>query len=95
MKQIIIIEYIINLAILLIFHMHMFQLNSYFLKKQLHWIKNNYIKIIIQILLIIFPTLLLAFNNVITYIIAILFLTLSIFYNIPKKKAKISFKLTN
>ena len=63
MKQIIIIEYIINLAILLIFHMHMFQLNSYFLKKQLHWIKNNYIKIIIQILLIIFPTLLLVFNN--------------------------------
>ena len=45
MKQIIITEYIINLVVLLIFHMHMFQLNSYFFKKQLHWIKNNYKKI--------------------------------------------------
>ena len=56
MKQIIITEYIINLVVLLVFHMHMFQLNSYFFKKQLHWIKNNYKKIVLQILLIAFPT---------------------------------------
>ena len=95
MKQIIITEYIINLVVLLVFHMHMFQLNSYFFKKQLHWIKNNYKKIVLQILLIAFPTLLLTFNNVTTSIIAIIFLALSIFYNIPKKKAKIPFKFTN
>lgn len=95
MEQIIITEYIINLVVLLVFHMHMFQLNSYFFKKQLHWIKNNYKKIVLQILLIAFPTLLLTFNNVTTSIIAIIFLALSIFYNIPKKKAKIPFKFTN
>lgn len=95
MRQIIIIEYIINLLVLLIYHMHMFQLNSYFFKKHLLWIKNNYTKIIIQLLTIILPTLLLAFNNNILSVIAILFLTFSIFYNLPKKKAKIAFKITN
>ena len=95
MRQIIIIEYIINLLVLLIYHMHMFQLNSYFLKKHLVWIKNNYTKIIVQLLAIILPTILLTFDNNIVYIIVILLLTISIFYNFPKKKAKIAFKITN
>ncbi len=95
MRQIIIIEYIINLLVLLIYHMHMFQLNSYFFKKHLLWIKNNYEKIIVQLLEIILPTLLLVFNNNIVSIIVILLLTFSILYNFPKKKAKIKFKITN
>ena len=95
MRQIIIIEYIINLLVLLIYHMHMFQLNSYFLKKHLVWIKNNYTKIIVQLLAIILPTILLTFDNNIVYIIVILLLTISIFYNFTKKKAKIAFKITN
>ena len=95
MRQIIIIEYIINLLILLFYHMHMFQLNSYFLKKHLHWIKNNYKKIIVQSLITILPTLLLAFNNNIISVIVIVSLAFSIFSNFPKNKAKIAFKITN
>lgn len=95
MKQIIIIEYLINLVVLLIFHMHMFQLNSYFFKKHMRWVKTNYKKIVLQILIIIFPTLLLAFNNIISNAISILLLAFSIFYNFPKKKSKIAFKVTN
>ena len=75
MRQIIVIEYIINLLVLLIYHMHMFQLNSYFFKKHLLWIKNNYAKIIVQLLSIILPKLLLAFDNNIVSLIAILLLT--------------------
>ena len=95
MRLIIIIEYIINLLVLLIYNMHMFQQNSYFFKKHLLWIKKNYTKIIVQLLGIILPTLLLAFDNNIVSVIAILLLTFSIFYNLPKKKAKIAFKITN
>ena len=95
MKLIIIIEYIVNLILLLFFHMHMFQLNSYFVSKHMHWMKINIKKIIIQILLILLPTLLLVFNNTFFNLLAILFLGLSIFYNIPRKKAKIPFKITN
>ena len=54
MKAIIIIEYVINLIILLIFHMHMFQLNSYFLKKHLNWMKSNISKIVIISFLALF-----------------------------------------
>lgn len=95
MKQIIIIEYIINLIVLLIYHMHMFQLNSCFFNKHLSWMKKNYTRIIVQILTIIFPTILLMFNNNIISTIVILFLAILIFYNFPKKKAKIKFKITN
>ena len=95
MKQIIVIEYIINLLILLTFHMHMFQLNSYFFKKHFRWLKTNTRKIIIQILMIIFPTALLSSSNTITNVLSIIFLAFSIFYNFPRKKAKIPFKITN
>ena len=95
MKNIIIAEYVINLLILLFYYMHMFQLNSYFYKKQIHWIKDNYIKIIKQILEITLPTLILIFNNNVAYILSVLLLAVLIFYNFPKKKAKISLKLTN
>ena len=93
MRQIIVIEYIINLLVLLIYHMHMFQLNSYFFKKHLLWIKNNYAKIIVQLLAIILPTLLLAFDNNIISVIAVLLFTFSILYNLPKKKTKIALLL--
>ena len=95
MKNIIIAEYVINLLILLFYYMHMFQLNSYFYKKQIHWMKNNYIKIIKQILEITLLTLILIFNNNVAYILSVLLLAVLIFYNFPKKKAKISIKLTN
>lgn len=95
MKNIIILEYIINLAILLVFYMHMFQLNSYFFKKYILWIKTNIKKIALQILLVLFPSILLIFKSNINNILAITFLGFSIFYNFPKNTAKIKFKLTN
>ena len=95
MKEIIVIDYVINLIILLFFHMHMFQLNSYFFRKHSHWMKVNFKKIIIQLLLIIIPATLLIFNNVVTNILAIILLGFSIFYNFPKSKSKVPFKLTN
>ena len=95
MKKIIVIEYVINLIILLFFHMHMFQLNSYFFKKHSHWLKANLKKIIIQLLLIIIPATLLIFSNVVTNILAIILLGFSIFYNFPKAKSKVPFKVTN
>lgn len=95
MKLIIILEYLINLILLLIFHMHMFQLNSYFVSKHLHWIKTNIKKIILQILLVIFPSILIFFNNTLTSIFSMILLAFSISYNFPRKNKKIPFKITN
>ena len=95
MKQLIIIEYIINFIFLMLFHMHMFQLNSYFVSKHMHWMKTNMKKIIIQTLLILFPSILLYLNNLITSIFTVVLLVISIFYNFPRKKQKVPFKITN
>lgn len=89
------IGYAINLILLSVFYMHMFQLNSYFLKKHMHWMKKNLKKIIIQILLILIPTILLIINHQIADIIAVIILGLGIIYNFPKGKAKVKFKITN
>ena len=91
MRTLIIIEYIINLIILLISYMHMFQLNSYFFTKYSYWIKEHYKKIILQISIVVFATILLTFNN----ILSIILLGILIFYNLPKEKSKIQFKVTN
>lgn len=95
MKIVIIVEYVINLMLLLIFSMHMFQLNSYFFKKHMHWMKKNIKKVVLQILLVLIPSGLLLINNMVTDIIAIIILGISILYNIPKGKSKISLKLTS
>ena len=95
MKVLIILEYLTNLMILLFYYMHMFQLNSYFLKKQMHWIKENSKKIILQISIVILATILFIFSNVICNILGIIILGISILYNIPKGKAKVAFKITN
>lgn len=96
MKIIIIAEYIINLILLILFYMHMFQLNSYFLKKQMHWTKKNISKIVTHILLILIPTIILfLFTGKTGEIIAIMLLAISCFYNFPKSKSKIPLKYTN
>ncbi len=95
MKIVIIVEYVINLILLLIFSMHMFQLNSYFFKKHMHWMKKNIKKVVLQVLLVLIPSGLLLINNIVTDIVAIVILGNSIFYNIPKGKSKISLKLTS
>lgn len=95
MKIVIIVEYVINLTLLLIFSMHMFQLNSYFFKKHMHWMKKNIKKVVLQVLLVLIPSGLFLINNIVTDIVAIVILGISIFYNIPKGKSKISLKLTS
>ncbi len=91
----VIIEYFMNLLILTFFYMHMFQLNSYFFTKHIHWLFKNIKKVILQISLISISTLLLSFNNSICNIFSIIILFFSIFYNIPKRKPKIELKNTN
>ena len=92
---IIIIEYSINLILLLVFHMHMFQLNSYFPKKHIHWMKNNIKKMMMQVGFILVSLMLLYVNHTISMITVIILLALSIIYNMPKQKAKVPFQLTN
>ena len=95
MEIIIKIELIANLILLLLFYMHMFQLNSYFLKKYVNWMKVNIKKILLRSINIIIPTLILLFNNNIARIISIIILAISILANLPKSKAKIPLKFTN
>ena len=95
MRNIIILEYSINLIILSSFYMYMFQLNSYIFQRQVDWMKANYKKVIIQILLIMISFLLTMKNYNIFNIIAIILLGISIYCNIPKKKCKVSFNITN
>ena len=95
MKILIIIGFLVNSIILLIYHMHMFQLNSYFFKKHMRWMKANTKKIVTQIIAIALPTLLLCFNNAFCNIICILLLGWNIFNNYPKGKAKTPFNVTH
>lgn len=95
MKIVIIVEYIVNLLVLLFFYMHMFQLNSYFLKRYSHWMNTNKKKIMTQILLVAMPSILLIPRNNITNVIAIILFIISIIYNFPKGKSKIALKITN
>ena len=95
MKVLIIIEYFINLIILLFYYIHMFQLNSYFLIKQLHWMKQNIKKIIIQVLLVSIAGIFIIFRNIVCDMISIIILGVIIFNNLPKNKSKIELKITN
>ena len=95
MKIVIIIEYVINLILLLIFSMHMFQLNSYFYEKHMRWMKKNLKKVLLQVILACIPGALLLLNNSFADLIVAIILLVSIFYNVPKAKSKISLKLTS
>ena len=95
MEIIIKIELIANLILLLLFYMHIFQLNSYFLKKYVNWMKVNVKKILLKSIGILIPSLILLFNNNVARIISIIILAISIFANLPKNKAKIPLKYTN
>lgn len=94
MKTILIICLMLNLILLLIYYLHMFQLNSYQSKKHLRWIKANKLKVIYN-LLFIQPIFLILINHIITYIISIAFLCYSIIHNLPNKKPKVPFRITN
>lgn len=95
MKTALIIGYVINLILLVIFSMHMFQLNSYLFKKHMNWMRKNLKKVIIQEIFAIIPFALICLKNNIASILAILILAISIIYNMPKGKSKISLKYTS
>lgn len=95
MEIIIKIEFIANLILLLLFYMHMFQLNSYFLKKFFNWMKSNPRRILIRSIVILVVTLLLLFNSTFVKVCAIILLAISIIGNLPKSKAKIPLKFTS
>lgn len=95
---IIVIEYAINFIILSLYHMHMFQLNSYFYAKHGHWMKKNIGKIVKEFLLIEIPFFInyvaTIIDNTFLNILVIIILLISIIYNMPKVKSKISLKFT-
>ena len=93
-KIIVNIELIINLILLLLFYMHMFQLNSYFSKRYMNWIKKNSKKVVLKSCGVLIPFIMLLFNNNVANIISVIFLAISIFFNIPKGKSKIPLKFT-
>lgn len=95
MKIVIIVGFIINLVLLLIYSMHMFQLNSYFCKKHMRWMKKNPSRIINQMILVCTAGILVLLNKKVADISAVIFLSASIIYNLPKGKSKISLKLTS
>ena len=95
MRIFLIIEFVINAILLLWFHMHMFQLNSYFFKKNMHWMNKNKTKVIIQLLLIIISTVFVQIDSVWSQIVGAVILLVSIFYNFPRGKKKIPLKLTS
>lgn len=95
MKILLMVELAINSLLLLWFHMHMFQLNSYFFKKNMHWMNKNKTKIIIQLILIIISTLFIQLGTIWSQIIGAITLLTSVIYNTPKEKKKIPLKLTS
>ena len=95
MIYIIILEYAINIVLMSLYHLHMFQLNSYFIKKHFRWIKKNIINILTQLMLIVLSTIIYYSNFKFNTMVSSVLLTISIIYNIPKKKSKIPLKMTN
>lgn len=95
MKILLIVEFVVNALLLMWFHMHMFQLNSYFFKKNMHWMKNNIIKVTIQLLPVVISTIFVQIDTIWSQIIAAVVMIGSIAYNLPKGKSKIPLKLTS
>ena len=87
------IEYVVNFILLTKYYLHMFQLNSYKLKKNWNWIKNNKFEVILKIFIVFLCMLLtLIRGGIFASIIIMIF---GIYLNIPKKKSKIALKYTH
>ena len=95
MKIILVIELIVNYILLILFNIHMLQLNSYFFTKHLKWMRKNCKRIFSRVVIIILAEILIYLNNDILNIIAIIILGISIILNLPKRKSKISLKFTS
>lgn len=95
MNLIINIELGINLILLLLFYLHMLQLNSYHIIKYGHWYKINYHKNGRIFITVLIPLILCLCNIKFLKILGIMILLLTIGQNVPKKKAKIPLKFTN
>ena len=87
------IEYLVNFILLTKFYLHMFQLNSYKIKKNWNWIKNNKFEVILKISIVFISIVLtLIRGGIFASVIIMIF---GIYLNIQKKKAKIPLKYTN
>lgn len=84
---------ITTFALIMIFHLHMFQLNSYKVKEEFTWIGRKRHEIIGRILFLIPAVIGMIVNVKFINWIALLFVILTAFINKPKK-AKISLKYT-
>lgn len=87
------IEFIINFVLLTKYYLHMFQLNSYQLKKNWFWIKKNKEEVLLKISIVLISLLLNLFRGGIYASIAIMFL--GIYLSVEKKKAKIPLNYTS
>lgn len=87
-------EYIVNLILLTRYFLHMFQLDSYNLKKFLRWLRENSITVLNKHIFILIPLILVLVSNKLIYISAFLMLV-SIYFNINRKKSKVKFVFTN
>lgn len=88
------IESIVNLILVIIYHMHMFQLNSYFYEKHFNWMKKNKNKVLKQVILALIATLFILVKNRFGIVMADVVMLIAIICNIPKEKSKISLKYT-
>ena len=95
MKIIIIVELIINLILLNVYNLHMFQLNSYKTVKHFKWLKQNWKIITAQIISIIIALIMHYINNPVCEILCGIILLASVIFNVPKRKAKIPLHITN
>lgn len=85
--------YIINLIFMSTYHLHMFQLDSYKVKKHFKWMRTNVKTIILRCIFLIVAVIIQTINPSLIFI-SILFATANIIINIDTKKAKIGLKIT-
>ena len=95
MKYLIVLEYLINFILMCLYHLHMFQLNSYFAKRHFRWIQHNIVILLCEIALTLFPTIIYYIKLPINELLCSVLLLVSIIYNIPKRKSKIPLNITN
>lgn len=85
--------YLINLIFMSRYHLHMFQLDSYKMKKHFKWMKTNFKKVILRCIFLIIA-LAIQIINPNLMLISIIFAIANIIINIDTKKAKIGLKIT-
>lgn len=87
------VEFVINFILITRYYLHMFQLNSYQLKKNWLWMKQNKVEVILKIAIVLISLLLMLFRG--GLYASIVIMLLGIYLSIEKKKAKIPLHYTS